>query len=220
MISILMPIYNGIEFINDSVSSALSQTCSQWELIIGINGHPPNSSVYHHAKYYEMVDPRIKVFELDTTGKSDSLNKMLSLCTYDWIAILDVDDIWMPDKLSIQMPYVLSEQYDVIGTKCIYFGERENIVPYVPTGDFTHKFNFAKSNPIINSSAIIKKNACYWKSVYEGVEDYDLWIRLQKEGRSFYNCEQILVKHRIHKASAFNSKGNHLVPKLLKSHFV
>jgi len=45
MISILMPIYNGIEFIEESVSSILNQTYDQWELIIGVNGHPENSPV-------------------------------------------------------------------------------------------------------------------------------------------------------------------------------
>jgi len=43
MISILMPIYNGIEFINESVPSILQQTYGEWELLIGINGHPENS---------------------------------------------------------------------------------------------------------------------------------------------------------------------------------
>lgn len=48
-----MPIYNGIEFIEESVSSILTQTYDQWELIIGINGHPENSDVYKIAKEYE-----------------------------------------------------------------------------------------------------------------------------------------------------------------------
>ena len=46
MISILIPIYNGIEYIDESVSSVLKQTYNEWELLIGINGHPPNSDVY------------------------------------------------------------------------------------------------------------------------------------------------------------------------------
>ena len=53
MISILMPIYNGIEFIDESVSSVLRQTYGDWELLIGINGHPPNSDIYIKAKEYE-----------------------------------------------------------------------------------------------------------------------------------------------------------------------
>jgi GT2 family glycosyltransferase len=50
---------------------------------------------------------------------------------------------------------------------------------------------------------------CYWRKEWDGIEDYDLWLRLRKQGCKFYNFEQILVKHRIHEASAFNSKGNH-----------
>ena len=72
-------------------------------------------------------------------------------------------------------------------------------------------------HPIINSSAIIKKELCYWNN--NGIEDYDLWLRLRKQNKKFYNCSEILVKHRIHKKSAFNSKGHkNLVDPLLKSH--
>jgi glycosyltransferase involved in cell wall biosynthesis len=53
MISILIPIYNGIEFIDDSVSSVLSQTYDNWELLLGVNGHPENSDVFQKAKEYE-----------------------------------------------------------------------------------------------------------------------------------------------------------------------
>ena len=50
MISILLPIYNGIEFINESVSTVIYQTYKDWELIIGINGHPKESEIYKIAK--------------------------------------------------------------------------------------------------------------------------------------------------------------------------
>ena len=49
MISILIPVYNGIEFINESVTSVLEQTFEDWELIIAINGHPQNSNEYQIA---------------------------------------------------------------------------------------------------------------------------------------------------------------------------
>ena len=57
MITILMPIYNGIEFIDESVSSILKQTYDKWELLIGINGHPENSEVYKIAQKYETINP-------------------------------------------------------------------------------------------------------------------------------------------------------------------
>ena len=52
MISILIPIYNGIEFIDESVNSVINQFFTDWELLIGINGYPKNSEVYKIAKKY------------------------------------------------------------------------------------------------------------------------------------------------------------------------
>jgi glycosyltransferase involved in cell wall biosynthesis len=60
MITILMPIYNGIEFINESVESIIGQTYEEWELIIGINGHPEGSIVYQIAKTYENQNKKEK----------------------------------------------------------------------------------------------------------------------------------------------------------------
>jgi glycosyltransferase involved in cell wall biosynthesis len=212
-----MPIYNGIEFIEESVNSIIEQTFMEWELVIGINGHPENSEVYNIAKKYTNIDSRIKVYDLYTIkGKSNALNKMLEFCNYNYIALLDVDDIWHNKKLEIQTKFI--ENYDVIGSNCVLFGDIQGIVPTIPQYDFSN-FDFFQVNPIINSSAIIKKELCYWNKEYDGVEDYDLWITLRKRNKKFYNCPEILVKHRIHRASAFNSKGNgKKVPQLLERH--
>ena len=215
MISILMPIYNGIEFISDSVTSVILQTYNNWELIIGINGHSENSEIYETAKNYELIDSRIKVYDFfNIKGKANTLNEMIKYCEYDRIAVLDVDDIWHYKKLEIQLDFL--NGYDVIGSNCIWFGNREGIVPKIPTNDFS-EFNFAEYNPIINSSSIIRKELCHWNE--NGIEDYDLWLRLRKQNKKFYNCPEILVKHRIHNESAFNSKGNNnKVKSLLESH--
>jgi teichuronic acid biosynthesis glycosyltransferase TuaG len=203
MISILMPIYNGIEFINDSVNSVLGQTYQNWELIIAVNGHPKNSNIYKIAKQY--ANHKIRVLDLfNLSGKSATLNAMLKYCTFDNIALLDVDDIWNETKLTIQSNFL--NKYDVIGSNCIWFGERPGVIPKIPTGDIS-QFNFKQVNPIINSSAIIKKELCFWNDTQ--VEDYDLWLRLRNDNKTFYNCTEILVLHRIHSDSFFNSKNNH-----------
>ena len=215
MISILIPVYNGIEFIEESVSSVLSQTYNKWELLIGVNGHPENSDVFQKAKEYEKINKKIRVFDFhDIKGKSNTLNKLIRFCNFDYIALLDVDDVWHPQKLEIQS-HLFIHNYDVIGSRCIWF-DNAIIVPSIPTGDISD-FDFSLVNPIINSSSIIKKEWCYWSE--NGIEDYDLWLKLRKVGKKFFNCGEILVKHRIHNTSAFNAKGNHdKVNNLLLSH--
>lgn len=212
-----MPIYNGVEFINESVSSIIRQTYGDWELLIGINGHSENSEVFKIAKMYEKNEPRIKVYDFyNIKGKSNTLNELIKYCKYDNVALLDVDDIWHNRKLETQVKFL--DKYDVVGSNCVWFGDIEHIVPKIPVNDFSN-FNFAQVNPVINSSSITKKNLCFWRSEFDSVEDYDLWIRLRKLNKKFYNCPEILVKHRIHRSSAFNAKGNNdKVMPLLKSH--
>ena len=151
MISILIPIYNGIEFIEESVSSILNQTYDKWELIIGINGHPQNSEIYKIAKKYEnQALGKIRVFDFYTIrGKSNTLNEMIKYCNYNYIALLDVDDIWHAQKLESQSYHL--DNYDIIGSNCIWIGDRAGVIPQIPGGDISD-FNFFLVNPIINLS--------------------------------------------------------------------
>lgn len=209
-----MPIYNGIEFIEQSVNSIKNQKYTNWELIIGVNGHLPNSEVYKIAKKYE--NEKIKVYDLQNVkGKSEALNEMLKFTNYNWIALLDVDDMWLPNKLQSQIQYI--DKFDIIGTTCRYFGD-SNAYPQIPTGDIS-KFNFLQVNPIINSSVLLKRELCWWDKDYDGVEDYDLWLRLWKQKKTFNNVNSVQVMHRIHRQSAFNAQGNNLkVRDLLKKY--
>ena len=224
MITILMPIKNGIEFIDESVQSILAQTYTDWELIIGINGHAEDSDVHNRAKPYASQSNRVNqirvvVLPSACTGKSAALNEMLTMCSpkSEWISLLDVDDKWLPTKLESQIPYM--SKFDVIGTRCSYFGD-STITFQLPVGDIT-TFNFLSDNPIINSSCLIRKELCSWntESQTHGIEDYDIWLRLWKQGCTFFNVETILVLHRIHKESAFNSKGNNLLVDALRQKY-
>jgi teichuronic acid biosynthesis glycosyltransferase TuaG len=215
MISILMPLYNGIEFLNESLESVFKQTYKEWEVIIGINGHKPDSNIIDitrnivsqlHQKYNYINQSNIIVKYYDTKGKPNTLNEMIKDCKYDHVAILDVDDKWATEKLEKQIVYL--KDYDVVGTHCWYFGDRHDC-PYLPTGDISN-YNFIQSNPIINSSSIIKKELCYWEDIY-GLEDYDMWLRLRHTNKKFYNINQKLCFHRIHKTSCFNNDNDKYV---------
>lgn len=203
MISVLIPIYNGIEFINESVNSVIEQSYQNWELIIAVNGHPENSEVFQIANKFANKDPRIRVYDMyQLKGKSVTLNEMIKLCNHDYVALLDVDDIWYPTKLNLQVRKI--HEYDVVGSQCVYFGNMNGIVPKIPLGDISNQ-DFRLANPIINSSCIIRKDLCYWGE--DGLEDYELWARLRKLNKKFYNFTEILVKHRIHLSSAFNTQN-------------
>jgi glycosyltransferase involved in cell wall biosynthesis len=208
MISILMPVYNGIEYITESVQSVLDQTFQDWELIIAVNGHEQNSMVFQIAKAYEEIDKRIRVYDFHhIRGKANTLNAMIVFCKYDYIAILDVDDIWLPGKLETQTELLKQDKYDVVGSLCVYFENLEGTIPQIPVGDIS-EFNFKEVNPVINSSAVLRKDLGYWKEEFAGVEDYHLWVRLRTQGKKFFNFDDVLVKHRIHPTSAFNTQDH------------
>jgi glycosyltransferase involved in cell wall biosynthesis len=214
LISIFMALYNGVEFLEESLLSILKQSYTNWELIIGINGHEPNSLII--TKVYEILNniiddygynnnikEKIKVIYYDTKGKPATLNKMIEDCNGEYIAILDVDDYWLPKKLEKQIPFLFN--YDVIGTQCRYFG-RYSHCPNIPFGDLTNYDFLNNGNPIINSSSLIRKELCKWNESELLFDDYDLWLQLSKNKKKFYNINEILCMHRIHSESAFNSK--------------
>lgn len=216
MISILMPIYNGIEYISESVGSILNQSVPHWELLIGVNGHPKNSDVYKKALEYK--SEKITIFDFfNLKGKSVTLNELLKYAKYDIICLLDVDDKWDLNKLYNQL--CLVHKYDVIGTNCKYFGN-SIISPNLHLG-LVKEIYFRRTNTIINSSAMIVRRGryLYWDSKWDGVEDYELWIRLIRKGWSFFNTPDILVWHRIHEDSFFNNNNKNLSDKLVRERF-
>ena len=94
-----------------------------------------------------------------------------------------------------------------------------NIIPNIPTGDISN-FNFFSFNPIINSSIIIKKKDAIWCEDKDLIlEDYDMWLRLNYENKKFYNINEILCYHRIHKKSYFNNIDNNNINILKKKWF-
>jgi hypothetical protein len=79
-------------------------------------------------------------------------------------------------------------------------------------------FNFKLVNPVINSSAVLRKELANWKEEFAGVEDYELWVRLRRANKRFYNFEDVLVKHRVHPSSAFNTQDHSAKIALIKEY--
>lgn len=216
MISILLAVYNGEKYIKQSIDSIINQKFKDWELLIGFNGTTDGSKSI--ASSYD--DNRIRILDYkEDKGKAKTLNKLIKKARYNWCAIQDDDDIWLPEKLEKQIEQV--NQFDVIGSFITYIDEKNNACgqPNLATDHENIKtLSLAGINQIANSSAIFKKYAVFdvgcWdtnldKLALQGIqpkEDFDLWVKLLGKGCLFHNIPEHLVLHRLHQGSNFNTK--------------
>jgi len=203
-VTILTPLFNGIEYFEECYTGILKQTHREWLWIIGINGH--KDDIIYHKLYHMIKDPRILVKKYETVGKVATLNAMVQDVDTTYIALCDVDDIWFPQKLQIQKMFLDEHPIvDVFAAGCQYIGEHSGS-PDIPHGliDLTTLF---KINPVINSSVIMKRQCAIWEDRFAGLDDYDMWFRLLIEKKLIFTIGDPLIYHRIHGESAFNSSG-------------
>jgi len=212
MISILMPLFNGLNFLHDSISSIMVQTYKNWELLIGVNGYSKEEFDIIKGWISTLEDNRIKVIYCEIKGKILTLNFLKKYAKYNYICLIDVDDYWYPEKLEKQLTF--HKRYDVIGTDCVYFGDRVDN-PKLFLGKLEEKM-FTFQNPLVNSSVLLKKEDAAWEETWEGLDDYNLWIYLLKNNKTFFNIPEVLIKHRIHENSYFNNKNEEKRIELVK----
>lgn len=203
MISILIPLYNGIEFLQSAIDSIQQQTFKDWEILIGVNGHTNDSELVTRVRKHTSDKIKVYIHKLKD-NKPKTLNKLIRVAQYDYIAVLDVDDKWLPTKLEKQVNLILENKYDVIGTQTQYFG-RKHDSPDIPVGQIDNTI-FKKQNPIINSSIVMKKELASWDPEFDVLDDYELWCRLAVQNYKFYNIPEILTNNRIHPNSYFSDK--------------
>lgn len=210
-VSVIIPFYNGIEFLEEAINSVVKQTHSKWELLIGINGHPEDSHIEQEIddiiNKYSHHKPQIIVKHYKTKGAPLTLNALAKDAKYDWIALLDADDYWESTKLEKQLKYT---NYDVIGTHCRYVGNL-NFCPSIPLNDVSDHDIFT-INPMLHSSILIKKELVEFEDHF--VYDYNLWFKLFHQKKRFYNVPDILMFHRVHNNSAYNNTNQNYLEDL------
>lgn len=213
VVSVIIPLYNGVEYLEECVRSVIAQTFTDWEILIGINGHGDDGGEVALIAYrIASLDSRINVVVQPPPlkGKVESSHDLVRKSHSKWICMLDCDDKWEPTKLEkqIEASNTVATHAVVIGTFCNYFGELTGVVP-IPAG-LIHPSVLEMYNPIVNSSAMIQREYCMWKD--EELEDYGLWMNIALQGKELYNVPECLTWHRIHKTSAFNSKHISNIP--------
>ncbi len=109
LVSIIMPSYNTAKFIAESIESVVKQSYSNWELLIVDDCSPDNTDEV--VKPY-LKDERIKYFKNEkNSGAAVSRNSALREASGKWIAFLDSDDLWMPEKLERQIKFMEKNGY-------------------------------------------------------------------------------------------------------------
>ena len=211
MVSVLLATYNGEKYIKKSVESVLKQTFKDFELLIGFNGTTDTSKKI----VSEFQDDRIRIFDYgDDKGKSKTLNKLLEESKFNWIALQDDDDIWLPRKLERQIELIkFNGDTAIVGTQILYIDENDNIIgkPILSIDNLDIKNKMLNGdNQIANTSALFLKTAAQeakgWDENIVGIEDFDFWLKMNKLNYKFRNINKELVLHRLHSSSNFNSK--------------
>jgi len=199
-ITVLMPVYNGAKYLNESIDSILNQTFSDFEFLI-IDDESTDDSV-KIIKSYD--DPRIKlIVNKKNIGQSATLNKGLELARGKYIARMDQDDISMPERLKKQMEFMDEcPNIGVCGSWIQHFGKYDYLTPLELDDDsikiklLTNQ-NLAHPAVMIRKSTLVKYQLNY-DPTFTIAMDYDLWVRMF-EYCSFANLPEPLLKYRTHK---------------------
>lgn len=207
MVSIIMPCYNGGRYLNSSIGSVISQSYENWELIIVDDCSTDNS--VEIIKQFQEKDQRIKLFSTSfpSGGPAVPRNIGLSRASGEYIAFLDADDIWLPEKLSHQMLLfhdnvsIVYANYEKIDAN----GERKNRVVIAPEKVSYHDLLFG--NCIACSTAVIK-NSFESNELFNqiGHEDYEYWLSLLSKGGMAVNSGSVEMLYRVSPKSVSSNK--------------
>ncbi len=185
-ISILLPVYNDELFIRKSISSVLSNTYKDYEIIIVNDGSTDNS--LNELNYFD--DNRIKIYNKIHSGLIETLNYGLKKCSNEIIMRMDADDEIENDKIAKQITLFKNTKPIVLGTGGTIIDnfskfKRSVNVPEAHI-DILKKINQLKAS-IIHASIMINKDTLLkvggYDSKFEIAEDYELFLRLSRYGQ-------------------------------------
>jgi len=155
--------------------------------------------------YKSFNDKRLNIYRQENRGVGFSRNYAMSKASGEFIACLDSDDIWRPDKLELQCQYFEKHQgYVLLGSYCNVIDEAGDFIYLynrVPINDSEIMQYIKKGNPIITSAAVFRRKDAievggFYDEIKTNSEDYPLWVKLAKLGK-VHNVPESLVSHRI-----------------------
>lgn len=186
LVSVLLPVYNGVPYLEEAVRSVLAQTYDNFELIIVDDGSTDESG----SVIGKFKDPRIRSYEQENQGLAATLNRAIKLARGKYLARQDQDDISFPLRFEKQVTFLETyPDYGMVGTwSAIRDGDKEAQRKHKhPEEGLILKFWLLFNNPFVHSSVMIRKEALEKVGLYstdksrQPPEDYELWSRIARE---------------------------------------
>ena len=204
-ISVVIPAYNAVRFLPRCLASVFSQTLSPLEVIVVDDGSQDETAAL--AESFGAT-----VLRRPNGGLSAARNTGIEAAQGDWIALLDADDLWSPQKLELQAQCVQP------GTVLVYtairvFGDEGVPRSCPPIGAETATKMLRYCNPITPSSVIAKREALRqdggFREDIRACEDWEMWVRLKRFG-SFAAVPEAMTDYYVHPSSMSTDPGRML----------
>ena len=209
LVSIITPCYNAAKYIGDTIESVLKQLYNKWEMIIVDDCS--NDNTLEIVNKYQEKDTRIKVYKTNTPSGSPVLprNIGLSKAQGNYIAFLDADDLWFPEKLQQQISLFNNNKVAIVFSdyeKMDNNGRLNNRIIHAPKSvDYK---TLLKGDVIGTLTAIVDKDkigsSIQFKNI--GAEDYLFFLEILKKGYIAVNTETILARYRQSRKSLSSNK--------------
>ena len=187
-VSVIIPVYNGADEVRRAIDSALAQTKVHVEVIVLNDGSKDET-----ASVLQEYGGRIRGVNQHNSGLSKTRNNGIALATGDWVAFLDHDDYWLPEKLSLQLQAAERTGFDIVYTNAGNFGDIGRVSELrsepqaMKEGDLLEPLlqdNFIVVSSVMIRRAVILDIGCFDTSL-PSVEDWDLWLKLSARGIRF-----------------------------------
>lgn len=192
LVSVIIPTYNQAQFLGECLDSLLAQTHARWEAIV-INNYSTDDTLSVVGRY---ADERIRLINFKNNGIiAAARNQGLHVARGEYIAFLDSDDLWLPEKLESQCRAMrVDPKLMLCSTNGYWFGNRTKRRRIIYRTLFNKQISFRAelwSNRFVNSAVLLRR--CVLDTVgyldedpcIAGTEDYDYWIRvLRRHERS------------------------------------
>lgn len=204
-VSVVMPVYNAQKYLGEAVDSILSQTFSDFELIILNDGSSDSS----HAILSEFVAKDARIVYKNFTrnrGLPSVLNDGIRISHGRYIARMDQDDISLPERLEKQVNYLqIHPEVGICGSWAEIIGERAGeILKYPCAHDEIYAkmlFENALVHPtVMMRSSVIRQHGLLYDTLATHIEDYELWSRALPLV-CFANISEPLLQYRLHGAN-------------------